>query len=103
MAQFDVYRNANPKKREEIPFLLDLQSDLLDSLATRAVAPLIPAGHLAPISRLNPVVDIERIHYMMLTQEVAGVPGNILGEPVCSLEERRQDILDAIDFLITGI
>lgn len=40
MAQFDVYRNANPATRARIPYLLDVQLDLLDPLATRVVVPL---------------------------------------------------------------
>lgn len=103
MAQFDVYPNGNAKTREEIPYLLDLQSDLLDSLATRVVAPLIPAGRMTPISHLNPVLAIEGRHYLMLTQELAGILRSTLDEPTCSLAERRNDILGAIDFLIAGI
>ncbi|MGH8711698.1 MAG: CcdB family protein, partial [Burkholderiales bacterium] len=40
MAQFDVYRNANPATRARIPYLLDVQSDLLEPLTTRVVVPL---------------------------------------------------------------
>ena len=43
MAQFSVHRNKNPRTRAEIPFLLDVQSDLLDHLDTRVVAPLAKA------------------------------------------------------------
>jgi hypothetical protein len=35
MAQFDVYRNPNAATRERMPYLLDVQPDLLDALATR--------------------------------------------------------------------
>ena len=34
MAQFDVYRNPNPATRGRIPFVLDVQAALLESLAT---------------------------------------------------------------------
>ena len=37
MAQFDVYRNTNPATRTRIPYLLDIQSDLLESISTRVV------------------------------------------------------------------
>jgi len=40
MAQFDVYRNAHPATRARVPYLLDVQSDLLETLATRVVVPL---------------------------------------------------------------
>jgi len=31
MAQFDVYINSNPSTKEEIPYLLDIQNDILKS------------------------------------------------------------------------
>jgi hypothetical protein len=34
MPQFDVHRNANSETEDEFPFLVDIQSDLLDPLAT---------------------------------------------------------------------
>jgi toxin CcdB len=38
--QFDVYRNPDASTRSRFPYLLDIQSDLLDSLSTRVVVPL---------------------------------------------------------------
>ena len=43
MAQFDVYLNPNAATRKIIPYLLDVQADLLDTLSTRVVVPLILA------------------------------------------------------------
>ena len=37
MAQYDLYANSNPETSETIPYLLDVQADLLDNLATRVV------------------------------------------------------------------
>jgi len=42
MAQFTVCRNKNPETRSAIPFLLDIQNNLLDDLETRVVIPLCP-------------------------------------------------------------
>jgi len=38
--QFDIYRNPSSRMREQYPFVVDVQSDLLGSLATRMVVPL---------------------------------------------------------------
>jgi len=104
MAQFDVYRNTNPAARTRIPFLLDVQSDLLDSLATRVVAPLckpeLLKGKLA--ERLNPVFEVEGRKLAMLTPELAGVPRKILGERIGNLSGERHSIIAALDLLITG-
>ena len=81
MARFDVYRNPNPATRGRIPYLVDVQSELLDSLATRVVVPLCkPAvlkGRLA--ERLNPVFQVEGRKVCLLTPELAGVAARTLG------------------------
>lgn len=105
MAQFDVYRNANPATRARIPYLVDIQSDLLDPLATRVVVPLckpeVLKGKLA--ERLNPVFEIEGRKMAMLTPELAGVSRKILGERIGNLSDERRSIIAALDLLITGI
>ena len=40
MAQFSIYANINPISKNIYPYLLDVQSPLLDSLETRLVIPL---------------------------------------------------------------
>jgi len=105
MAQFDVYRNANPATRARIPCLLDVQSDLLDVLATRVVAPLckpeVLKGKLA--ERLNPLLEVEGRSLAMLTPELAGVSRKALGEPIANLAHERASIIAALDLVITGI
>ena len=105
MAQFDVYRNANPDTRVRIPYLLEVQSDLLDLLVTRVVVPLCkPAllkGRLA--ERLNPTFDVDGRPVAMLTPELAGVPVKALGERIANLAGQRAAIIAALDLLFTGI
>ena len=59
MAQFDVYRNPNPATAAAIPYLLDVQSDLLQGLLTRVVVPLAKPALLSNKAAqwLNPVVN----------------------------------------------
>ena len=105
MAQFDVYRNPDPASRSRIPFLLDVQSDLLDPLATRIVVPLcrpqVLAGKAA--DRLNPVFGVQDRKVVMLTPELAGVPAKALGERIGSLSAERATIIAALDMVFTGI
>ena len=83
MSQFDVVENANPDSSRHIPYLLVLQADLFDGLATRVVAPLIPLGMSGPtLDRLNPVVSIEDDSYVVSIAELAGVPVQALGDQV---------------------
>ena len=103
MAQFDVYENPNPETRQTIPFLLDIQSDLLDGLATRVVVPLIAASAMGkPARHLNPVFTIKRAKVVMSSAELAGIPTRLLGNKVGSLKEHRAEIIAALDFLFSG-
>ncbi|MGK2898878.1 MAG: CcdB family protein [Burkholderiaceae bacterium] len=40
MAQWGVYPNPSVRSRDDSPYLVDLQSDLLDALPSRPAAPL---------------------------------------------------------------
>ena len=45
MAQLAVYRDKNPRSRAAVPFLLNVQSDLLEEMHSRVV---IPQDDLGP-------------------------------------------------------
>lgn len=103
MAQFDVYENQNPETKATIPYLLDLQADLLDNLSTRVVVPLITVAAMGKAAKhLNPQFTIKRITVIMSTAELAGVNLHVLGDKVCSVKEHRAEIIAALDFLFTG-
>lgn len=105
MAQFDVYRNPNAATRARVPYLLDVQSDLLDPLATRIVVPLCKPEVLSgkPAERLNPAFEVEGRKLLMLTPELAGVSRKALGERVANLAAERPAIIGALDLVLTGI
>ncbi len=103
MAQFDLYSNPNPETSEAIPYLLDVQADLLHNLATRVVVPLYTAtasGKAA--AHLNPVFSFGQKILVLSTAELAGVAISDLGTHVGTLKEHRQEIIAALDFLFTG-
>ena len=105
MPQFSLYRNRNPASRSRFPLLLDIQSDLLESLATRVVVPLTPAGSSRPRSMrtLTPILKFEGKHYLMLTPQLAGIPARELGAVAGDLVSDRDTIVAAVDFLLAGI
>ena len=103
MAQFDVYENPNEEANQTVPYLLDLQADLLDNLATRVVAPLVAAALVGrAVNHLNPRFKVKDSVVFMSTAELAGVPTSVLGEKIGSLKEQRSEIIAALDFLFTG-
>lgn len=103
MAQFDVYRNPDPRSADRVPYLLDVQTNLLDRLATRVVVPLIREDQTIPARRLNPIFSVEDHRVVMATAELAALHRRDLGAQVGSLEPHRSDIIGALDFLIRGI
>jgi toxin CcdB len=104
MAQFDVYLNPNAATRKSIPYLLDVQADLLDTLATRVVVPLILAEEMGLAAKhLNPQFKIKGAAVVMSAAELAGVANRSLGDKVASLKNKRNEIIAALDLLFTGI
>jgi toxin CcdB len=100
-----VCRNKNPQTSPAVPFLLDIQHDLLSDLDTRVVVPLCPLTSLKgkPLRTLMPVLAIEGERFVMLTPQMAGIPKSELGVSVAQVEHYRFEIIAAIDFLLTGI
>lgn len=105
MPQFTVYRNKNPQTFSTVPFLLDVQNDLLNDLETRVVVPLSPVSAMKgkTLRPLIPVLEIEGERFVMLTPQMAGIPKSELGAPITRVEQYRYEIIAAIDFLLTGI
>jgi toxin CcdB len=105
MPRFAVYRNENPGSREEFPFLVDVQADLLEELGTRVVIPLANAEELSgfPMRYLIPAVAFEGRPYALLTPQLAGVLQDDLGPQAGSLVDQERVISAAIDFLLTGL
>jgi toxin CcdB len=105
MSQFMLYKNLDQNTSQAYPYFVDVQSELLSTLNTRLVIPLTPLSLLekkAP-SHLCPTVHLEQGDFVVLTQQMASIPAKILAEPVTDLSPFRDEIIAAIDFLITGI
>lgn len=105
MSQFDLHRNQNSATKARFPLLLDVQSDLLEPLATRVVIPLAPAAvtRRQRIETLTPKVVVDRREYLVMTPLLAGIATRDLGPSSGNLASDRGAILAALDLLITGI
>ena len=104
MAHFDVFRNPDSRTAGVIPYLIAVQSALLESLPGCVVVPLATPESLEtmPILQLNPKVDVAGTPLVMLTQDIATIPRRLLKHPVANLSQQREEILAALDFLFTG-
>ena len=101
--QFDLVENLNPTGRGQYPFLAVLQHDRVSAIATVVVAPLIPANRGVAGMRLHPSVDIDGIRYLILMEELAAIPRQMLGRVVGNLDVNRYELVAALDMLFTGI
>ena len=101
--QCDVHRNL-ADATGEIPYLLDIQADMLSALQTRVVVPLILREAFGrPIARLHPVFTIETRPVVMATHLTAAIRRSSLGAVVVSFQSERDTILNAVDVLWSGV
>jgi toxin CcdB len=101
MAQFDVHRNTG-KHRDDIPYVVLVQSSLYDNYGRRVVVPLVKKSVLGKISnsRFNPAFKIEKVQVVLHPLEIVSIPNASLGEYVVSLSEEGGRIIDALDELL---
>jgi len=98
MAQFMVYRNP-----DGAAYLLNVQADVNDHFSTRVVIPLFLVDEISEFARtLNPVFEVEGNRVVMMTQGLAAVPSLLLKQPIMSLENKRTEIVAALDLLFQG-
>ncbi len=105
MAQWDVYRNPFERSRPDVPYLVVMQSDLLDALATRLVAPLVRSALVPRVlpARLAPDFEVDGERVVLMPQEAAPVDARVLRAPVLSLRAQSHRIVDALDAVVSGV
>jgi toxin CcdB len=104
MARFDVYPNPG-RHASATPYLLDVQSGLLDGLDSRVVIPLRDAAQFPPVrlpEQLMPTFEIEGKPFVLETPKLAAVPLRVLNAPVGSLAAEQARVTAALDFLFQG-
>ena len=101
--QCDIHQNADDESGE-IPYLLDIQANLLAELQTRVVVPLIRTGSFGrKAMRLHPQFLVDGQDVVMATHLVAAVRRQSLGKIITSLHHERDVVLNAVDVLWSGI
>ncbi len=102
MAQYDIHRNTG-LNTAIIPYMVVVQADLLDGLATRVVVPLVKRSEMRPATDLNPVFEIEGVAVVFSAAEIAVLAGDELtGEIVGNLAIEQAPMARALEFLFSG-
>ena len=101
--QCDVYLSRRAS-RDDAPYLLDVQADLLDELETRVVVPLMRVEHFGRRARgLHPTFNIAGQTFVMATHLLGAVRRSDLGDIVASLRDHRAAVIGAVDVLLAGV
>lgn len=105
MAQFDVHAYRG-RQRDDVAFVVLVQSALFDAYRRRVVVPLVRrdalrAGMATVGSRLNPVFRVDGIDVVLHPLDMVSMDIAALGAKVGSLAEQGQAISDALDELLT--
>jgi toxin CcdB len=103
--QFDVYPNPSPRMRDQYPFVVDIQSNLLAGLPSRMVVPLaisqLAASDLP--HRLCPVFQIKSTRVVLIPFESAPLDKRLLKRKIVSLSDQAHSVIAALDAVTSGI
>ncbi len=83
------------------PYFLDMQHGFHESLQTRLLVPL-SVNVSGRMNGLEPTVDVKGRKLAAIVPEMVTLPTDALGKKVDNLSAYSSDLINAIDFLITG-
>jgi toxin CcdB len=104
MAQYDVFRNPSKVSRDEVPYVVVIQSELLDHLPTRLVLPLGQSDSAMPRgpAALSPALEFQGQSLRVLPHLAAAFRVRDLGKSVGSLSHCASQLVAAVDSVISG-
>jgi toxin CcdB len=99
MARFDVYAFGGMA-----PLVIDIQASLHSGIGSCVVMPLVPADGFQSetMTKLNPILRVGDAGYRLITTDIVAIPRAMLGERIANLEDQREVVIDAVDFLLQG-
>lgn len=102
MPRFDVHQYK--VRNSPVLAVVNVQADILSSLATRLVVPLVPGvlGKDETLARLKPRINLNGEPFILVTTDMAALRTDDLGPVIVNIEDQRQTVIDAIDFLLQG-
>lgn len=104
MPQYDVFANPSRSAADGIPYVVVIQSDLLDALATRLTIPLaaFASGTKVPTA-LCPVIMVKGKRLHALAHYAAPLPAKVLRRPVDNVAAQSSALVSAMDAVLSGI
>lgn len=104
MAQYDVFTNPSRIGTDSIPYVVVVQSDVLDGLATRLTIPLsvLDVSIKVPTA-LCPIVLVKGQRLRALAHYAAPLPAKALRRPVDNVASQASALVSALDAVLSGI
>lgn len=103
--QYDIYPNPSPRMRDLYPYVVDIQSELLNSLPTRMVMPLaitkLPANKVP--GKLCPIVSVLGDKFILIPYEAAPLDKKLLKKKSDSARAQASEIVAALDMVVSGV
>ncbi len=104
MAQYDVFRNPSTSAADGIPYVVVIQSDLLDALATRLTLPLAVLDFAGKVpSALCPAITVQGQRLHALAHYAAPLPARLLRRPVDNVASQASALVGAMDAVLSGV
>jgi len=104
MAQYDVFANPSSSAKAGIPYVVVIQSDLLDALATRLTIPLAALDAITRIpTALCPVITVKGKRLHALAHYAAPLPAKVLRRSVDNVASQASALVSAMDTVMSGI
>lgn len=105
MTQYHAHKNRDTASQKIYPFVLDVQAGLLSDLATRVVLPMrkLKDYPSKPITRLNPILKIEGVDYIVLAQQISVMPSKAVGQSHADFSAEQHTIVAAVDCVLSGL
>jgi toxin CcdB len=104
MAQYDVFTNPSRSGAEGIPYVVVVQSDLLDALATRLTMPLAVLDVATKVpTALCPVIMVKGQRLHALAHYAAPLPAKALRRRVENVASQASALDSALDAVLSGI
>lgn len=104
LAQYDVYANPSRSAADGIPYVVVVQSDILDALATRLTIPLaVPDEATKVPTVLCPVITVKGRRLHALAHYTAPLPAKALRRPLANVASQASALVSAVDAVLSGI
>jgi toxin CcdB len=102
LRQFDVCENPSARSREAAPFLVVLQSHLLNEMPTAIVAPLLIDDGRSAYAEASAKVTWNGSTFILSVPELVAIDARSLSRPLGNLGAYEEGIRRALERLFTG-